>query len=38
LKLLEGKENQHQKSAQNGEKMLAPYVPQIAVKLMQNVR
>jgi hypothetical protein len=31
LKMLEGKENQHQKSALNGKKVLAPYVPQIAV-------
>ncbi|KAF8216332.1 hypothetical protein K438DRAFT_1747601 [Mycena galopus ATCC 62051] len=31
LKVLEGKENQHKKSAQNGKKALAPYVPQIAV-------
>ncbi|KAF8179513.1 hypothetical protein K438DRAFT_2176930 [Mycena galopus ATCC 62051] len=32
LKVLEGKENQHEKSAQNGKKALAPYVPQIAVR------
>ncbi|KAF8147629.1 hypothetical protein K438DRAFT_1779951 [Mycena galopus ATCC 62051] len=31
LKVLEGKENQHNKSAQNGKKALTPYVPQIAV-------
>jgi hypothetical protein len=31
LKALEGKENQQQKSAQKGKKVLAPYVPQIAV-------
>jgi hypothetical protein len=37
LKVLEGKENQHQKSAQNGKKALVPYVPQIAVNSQADV-